>query len=295
MDSNSHQNDHVLQEVTPEMIHEEITAEIRADPDLFLRVIEQKLLFAVEKKEEGNRKYGNRDYQGAILAYKEGLLAIKFENFKDVESPLTRDKIIDVFSKMLNNIAQCFIALERWEEALDVCDKVRKLDPNDLKSYYRAGLCLKNLGKLRDSFAILEEGSKMARSVNATMTPDYVSLKNDIAKQINEDRQKQKEMFGGMFQKGQKTKTEDTPAKNSSGLFFPVVTGFGGVCSYLALNAFPGTKAIRDEEKIAISCSVGAGLGGIASTNKPALKALSVGAIAGGLGWLAYRFYESQK
>lgn len=281
-------------EITTEMVTTDITAEIKADPTFFLRVIEQKFLYALERKELGNEKFRRQDYQGAIQNYKEGLIAISFENFKDIDSAPIRDKIIDVFSKMLNNIGQCFIALEKWDEALDVCDKVRKLDPNDLKSYYRAGLCLKNLGKLRESYAVLEEGSKMAKSVNVAITPDYVTLKNQIAKQINEDRAKEKEMYGNLFNKGQKPKVQQQPS-GGNGLFFPFVTGFGGMCSYFALNAFPATKGIKDEEKIAISCSVGAGLGGIVSADKPVVKVLSAGAIAGGLGWLAYRFYESQK
>lgn len=282
-------------EITIDMVRNDVTPEIKSNPTLFLRVIEQKFLYALEKKEEGNERYKRKEYQTAIISYKEGLLVISFENFKDIDSVEIRAKIIDVFSKMLNNVSQCFIALERWDEALDVCDKVMRLDPADLKSYYRAGLCLKNQGRLKESFARLEEGSKMAKSVNLSVTPEYVTLKNEIAKQITEDLKKEKEMYGRIFNPNTPKAGVANKSSFRNPIFFPIVSGLGGVCSYFAMNAWPPTQSLKEEEKIAVSASVGAGLGGMASSDRGIFKVLSFGAVLGGAGYVAYKVFESQK
>ena len=281
-------------EVTPEMVNQDITPDIADNKELFLRVIEQKFLKALEKKEEANEKYTKRNYPGAIQAYREGLLLISFENFKHIENEEVRQKILDLFKKMLSNTSQCFIAMERWDEALEVCDKVTKLDPKELKSYFRAGICLKNMGKLHDSFAILEAGSQLARSVNLTISPEYIVLKNDIAKQIKEDREKGKEMFKDMFSGDKKkaaSKTSDH-SKSNKHLLFPLVGGISGICTYLALQALPASTNIPDEEKVAISAGVGTGLGGLSASESTAVRVISAGSVIAGLGYLAYKVFK---
>lgn len=295
MDVDRQPNESIATDIDIDMIKNDVTPEIKADPSLFLRVIEQKFLYALEKKEQGNEKYKKKEYQAAITHYKEGLLVISFENFKDIESVEIRAKIIEVFSKMLNNVSQCFIALERWDEALDVCDKVMRLDPADLKSYYRAGVCLKNQGKLKESFARLEEGSKMAKSVNLNVSPEYVSLKNELAKEIQEDLKKQKEMYGRIFTPKSAAQPVATKSAFRNPAFFPIISGLGGVCSYLAMNAWQPTQNFKDEEKFAVSASVGAGLGGLAASERGTFKLLSLGALLGGAGYVAYKVFESHK
>lgn len=281
-------------EVTPEMVANDITPEILKNRELFLNVIERKFLKALEKKEEANAKFSKTDYEGAIQSYREGLLLISFENFQYIDSPEVRANILDLFKKMLNNTSQCFIAMERWDDALEVCDKVTKLDPSELKSYYRAGLCLRNMGKLRESYARLEKGSELAKSVNITINPEYITLKNEIAKQIKEDREKEKVMYQGMFEGKKPTQGKPGHHKHPGKhpLLFPLVGGISGACTYFALQALPATQSLKEEDKVAISAGVGTGLGGLSTSESTAVKVLSAGSVLAGLGFLAYRLMQ---
>lgn len=295
--------DQVTQEVKPEdaiteeMILSEIKEDVKKDQILFLKLLEKKYSRSLEKKSQGNKYFSANEYKQALNAYREGLGIIGFEHFVDITNPVLRKDILDLFAKLLNNASQCYIALEKWDEALSMCSEVIKLDPNELKSYFRAGKCLKNLGRLQESFARLDEGSKLAQSRNLSLSPEYIAFKNEVAREINQVNLKQKEMYQCMFDKNGAQKKKELIVKqqkieeqtNLSPVYFGLFSAMSGVLSYFVLQSTPPGRMLQEKQKIAISTAVGGVVGGIASTENKVCLGLSALGILSGVGFLAMK------
>lgn len=284
-------------QVTEDMINADLTESVIGNIELFYKVIDAKYKRAFEKKEEANNLYNAKNYKQALQTYKEGLVLISFDNVRHITNPTIRADILDLFSKMLNNVGQCFIALEKWDEALDVCEKVAQLNPAELKSYYRAGLCLMNMGKLKESYLKLEEGTKMAGQFNVEISPEYKKLKYEISKQYNEDLAKQREMYARVLGKDPRKndgKDADAVAKAQSYSFFRSSVHFTFFAAIAAgtvfggLEAYPATKQLAVEEKLVICGAAGTGLAGLVVPEKLKNKILLVSTIGAAAGFLLY-------
>jgi tetratricopeptide (TPR) repeat protein len=284
-------------EVTEEMINADLTESTINNIELFYRVIDCKYKRALEKKDEGNKHYSAKDYKLALQIYKEGLILISFDNVRHIQNPSIRAEILDLFTKMLNNVAQCFIALEKYDEALDVCEKVSQLNPAELKSYYRAGLCLRNMGKLKESYLKLEEGTKIASQFNVEITPEYRKLKYEISKQYNEDIDKQREMYARVFGKDpqkKEGKPQGPDAKDQgsslfrSSVHFTLFAAIAAGTVFGGLEAFPLTKQLDIEEKLMICGAAGSGLAGLVVPEKVQNKIMIVSTIGAAVGFLFY-------
>lgn len=284
-----------MQEITPEMINSELSDDIQTDPLLFVRVLEQKKLRAEELKLEGDEHFKRKDFKSAIELYKDSYNIISVKDYNIIDSRhRIKQEILDLTKRLLKNASQCYIGLEKWDEGLEMCKVVNKIDPNDLKTYYRAGLCLKNKGKLEESYAKLEEGTKVVSTEK--MDPLYIKLKNEVAKQLIEDRKKQKEMFSRVLGQKSVEVLPEEPASSigTESLRFALLGGIMGGISYLALQSLPEARCLKEEEKIAISSAVGSGIGGLSVSKRTSLKFASATAIFGGLGWFAYKFLKEK-
>ena len=290
-------------EVTEDLINADLSESVIGNIELFYKVIDAKYRRALEKKEEANAMFLAKNHKQALQTYKEGLILISFDNVRHITNPSIRADILDLFSKMLNNVGQCFIALEKWDEALDVCEKVSQLNPAELKSYYRAGLCLKHMGKLKESYLKLEEGSKIASQFNVEISPEYRKLKYEISKQYNEDLDKQRQMYARVLGNDpQKTnpKPTDPAGTPRSGSFFRSSVHFSLFAALAAgavfggLEAFPSTQLLPLEEKLMICGAAGSGVAGLVVPEKLSSKVLLFSTVSAAAGFLYYSLKHSK-
>ncbi|KAK9130939.1 hypothetical protein Sjap_011426 [Stephania japonica] len=95
---------------------------------------EQKLEYAAKRKEEGNTYFKSGKYRRASLRYDMAVKYVEFESTFDEEQ-----KNLGKFYKVscnLNNAA-CKLKIKDYKEAANLCSKVLKLEPSNVKALFR--------------------------------------------------------------------------------------------------------------------------------------------------------------
>lgn len=268
--------------ITEEMIQGSITEGIRQDPELFGRVMEAKYLRACEKMEEGRRRFVLGNNKGAIKSYSEGIQCVHFDNTQDLGRSSLKPKLLEVFKALLEDIGQTFIASERWDEGLEVCERCIKLDLSDLKTYYQAGMCLKKIGKLNESFARLEEGSKLAQSYNMDLDDQYKSLKGNVEEELKQLKQ------AANAQPTPNQKEKKMGCKTRF-FMFTILSGFGGTAAFVGLSRHPLTKGLSERHRMAAACGLGTGFGAMATSEGWGYRILGGIIVLSAAGFVAFK------
>jgi len=120
---------------------------------------EERVSEALRFKDLGNRIYadaslGNdlplkaQKYRRAIRKYHKAIqfLSGTFYNDKQLDAESNKHKLL-----ILLNLAQCKLCLKSWKEAKEYSDKAIRLDPKNIKAYFRRGRA--NVGLREYSFA----------------------------------------------------------------------------------------------------------------------------------------------
>jgi len=109
--------------------------------------LKSRLAEANQAKEEGNQAFGVGDYETAIQHY---LKALSICPKKRIERSIYH-----------GNLAACQIKLNRFQEAIESCDRALKLDPNYLKILQRRAQAKEKKGGLDGLIGALEDYQKV--------------------------------------------------------------------------------------------------------------------------------------
>eukprot|EP01080_Neovahlkampfia_damariscottae_P001035 gene1035-9939_t len=98
------------------------------------------------KKKEGNEFFKKEEYEKAIESYERTLnyLPILFNKEEENIDEITKNIKIQCFA----NILMCKIKQQKYQEGIEISDKILKLDENNAKSIYRRGLCFEKINEL---------------------------------------------------------------------------------------------------------------------------------------------------
>jgi tetratricopeptide (TPR) repeat protein len=114
-----------------------------------------KLSAAQSLKSEGNTLFKKGDYSGALAKYlraKENAAAV----------PAGTAGGADALLAVRNNLAQCYLKMERWDDALCMCDEVLRTDHKSIKTLYRRGCALAAKGQHQDALSDLKRAAALA-------------------------------------------------------------------------------------------------------------------------------------
>jgi peptidyl-prolyl isomerase D len=90
-------------------------------------------------KEAGNFFYRNEDYVQSARKYRK--VTRYLNHFKDTTQDESDTKILDTIQLTnLTNLAACELKLHDYEDVRFSCNAAIKIDPNNIKAYYRRGL-----------------------------------------------------------------------------------------------------------------------------------------------------------
>jgi tetratricopeptide (TPR) repeat protein len=147
-------------------------------------------------KLDADDKFNRMEYPAAIDLY---CLALSF--LTQLKANMPSDKFDDSLAiKIMANISQCLLKLNRFEESLAYNLQIIKLDKQYIKAYYRAGVALKSLHKEEEALEILRQGLPYAKENSDEQSKQlYLSLYNETVKTYNKNlseiREKMKDFF----------------------------------------------------------------------------------------------------
>ncbi|XP_050688698.1 peptidyl-prolyl cis-trans isomerase FKBP4-like [Eriocheir sinensis] len=154
---------------------------------------EEKIEHAKICKERGSAFFKEEKYRLAVKQYKKVLDFLQYDN------GLTDEKKAESRSTLLAgylNLAMTYLKLHDNPRARDHATKALEMDNNNVKAYFRRGQAFLNMGEAEyaeKDFQIcldLDQNNKAAKQ----------QLQR-CALQIKEDKRKEKQLYGGMFDK----------------------------------------------------------------------------------------------
>ena len=127
-----------------------------------------------ELKEKGNEFFKRGDHQEAYKLYTQALeLAEKDESVDKSQLHL-----------IYSNRAATLLSLERYQEALEDCEKVLALDPKFLKGHLRKAMALNKLGQLNKALEAAEAGLAIDKNPKTVAVPELLNLVKSIRAEL---------------------------------------------------------------------------------------------------------------
>jgi tetratricopeptide (TPR) repeat protein len=156
---------------------------------------EEKLAHADKLKAAGTELFQQKNYTEAAAKYEEGA------NFA-VEEDVTGNDVPEaerpLYVSCWSNAAMCYVKLKEWSDVTRACNHVLEIESEtkNIKALYRRGLARVNLGLYKEAKADLMDAYKIDNA-NKDVRKALALLKAEIAN----SKKKEKEAFGGLFNK----------------------------------------------------------------------------------------------
>ena len=146
-------------------------------------------------KEQGDQYFIRKEYNLALESYSRSLSILREE-----KKPTERELI--VFStKILANISQCLLKLNRFEESLFYNKQILFQDPTYVKAYYRAGVALCSLNRHEEALEILTQGLPIVKQdQDQESIRLFVNLYNEVVRTCNKNREELKGKLRNFYQ-----------------------------------------------------------------------------------------------
>ena len=133
-------------------------------------------------KNEGDFFLKNKKIKNAINSYEKALLQL-FYNFNDVEEEKRKIKKIKLSINL--NLSLCLMKEEKYKDAVGYLLEAKRLDSNNLKTFYRLSYCYIQVHNYDDAKKMLKEGFKINEN-----SPELKQLESEIEKKEKEENNK---------------------------------------------------------------------------------------------------------
>lgn len=155
--------------------------------------VDQRLEKAREIKTKATAEFKTKNFEEALRLYESG---IEFSDglYKPSEEDLVQSKIL--LSTLRLNVAMCHLKNSNWSQAVTSCSTVLETEPRSVKALYRRATAYIHLENLMDA----KKDLKLAIEIdpqNREVRREYQNWKKKFA----EDQKRQKNIFGGFFNK----------------------------------------------------------------------------------------------
>jgi len=152
-----------------------------------------RMRLVVKNKEEGNELFHGKNFRPAAARYHKALghCAKFFDLTADDEKELKQLKL-----SLHLNLAQCYLNLENWDQAMRNCDDALGIDENNAKALFRRSAVWEAKKEYEMALTDLKSAEKLAAD------DKMISKAIDrIRKQIQKEKDKAKKTWGGAFAK----------------------------------------------------------------------------------------------
>ncbi|XP_037621913.1 FKBP prolyl isomerase 16 [Sebastes umbrosus] len=138
-------------------------------PDPLTLPIADRIRIGNQKRERGNFHFQREEYSMAARAYCMALdvLTTRSIDGGDGSVKTEAEEVWDYRVKCLNNLATAQFKLEQYGEALHTSRDVLLLEPNNVKSLFRTGKLLSDMGEYKEAMELLKRALKLEPATKA--------------------------------------------------------------------------------------------------------------------------------
>ena len=179
---------------------------------------EERKEWLIEKKNEGNTFFQNKDYEKACEMYMQAISALTTGESLEEK----KDALVNIQIPLVNNLAACYAELGKFSKVAALSNEVLRLDNNNLKATLRMGHALLELREHKDAKIILEKAIELSQTAVPKGSGEKVARKakkllRHLNQSMNRDRKVVKKMIreglGEMYQ-DKKRKTKEKANEN---------------------------------------------------------------------------------
>jgi len=155
------------------------------------RTKKQKIQEAGKKKNQGNIVFKEFDYENAAKLYMEALNYLA--DLYDL-SPTEQEEVNAIKVPCHLNIALCCTKIDRYNQAIENCNKALEIEKNNIKALFRRAQCYVQLSQL--------EEAKNDLNAALQVEPNNSSVKKELAlveRKIHAQKEKEKKIYSKMF------------------------------------------------------------------------------------------------
>jgi len=152
---------------------------------------------ALQRKNDGNKYFDKQKMGLATRKYIKALDIVR-RNGSSSLSDSQKDKLKkDVALPCYLNLIACHVKSKDYKRAIELCNKVLEIDPQNCKALWRRGCAYTEEGKFIEAEKDLEKSLECANTTQEKKT--VTTSMNKLKKLINEQDKKDKEKFKALF------------------------------------------------------------------------------------------------
>jgi tetratricopeptide (TPR) repeat protein len=147
-------------------------------------------------KKAADSSFEKQDFISAMKGYQQIL-----ESLENIQVSVQMEGLESCLTvKLLANIAQCLLKLNRFEESLEYSLRVINMDHEYFKAHYRAGVALKCLKRDDEALEVLKQGLAAARACpDDHSRKTYLDLFHELEKACDKSIEAMKEQIQDFY------------------------------------------------------------------------------------------------
>ncbi|XP_014670903.1 PREDICTED: peptidyl-prolyl cis-trans isomerase FKBP8-like isoform X2 [Priapulus caudatus] len=182
-------------------------------PDLDSLLLSDRIAMGDSKRERGNYLYSREEYSDAINSYSKALKVLDDSNIRHSkeESTTSLQELQDLRLKCFNNLAAAQLKIDAHTAALQSCDNVLKVQPDNVKALFRKGKVLGATGETQEAILVLRKALKLE--------PEMKIIHQELSRLVGKHQREEessKEMYRRMMGEMTTLTDKSTNSKNTS-------------------------------------------------------------------------------
>lgn len=165
-----------------------------------------RLIHGLGKKERGNVLFKREEFSQAIIGYSKAVKILDADSGGSGDSsgsPSDLQKLLDEKMKVYNNLAATQMKLLAYDSAINSCDKVLKVQPNNVKALFRKGQALESKKDSTEALVYYKRSLKL--------DPNSKRIKQEVdrlSKLAKKEENKEKKLYAKMLGTSEPAKSE---------------------------------------------------------------------------------------
>jgi len=146
-------------------------------------------------KEEGNAMFSSGDYKGAKSTYYEAIARLEQLALREKPGSEEVKELEEVKVPLLLNYALCLMKAQEYYAAIEHLSTVLKIEPENVKGYFRRGICHGKVGDFEQGREDLYKAENLDETLKKNVMTELKLLSEYESIAVAKERERTKKMF----------------------------------------------------------------------------------------------------